>query len=59
MMNGDNYKYYNKYIIHKDEIILKWYESTKCCLENSYDNVIVGGYIVIFDDRGGWYFAKP
>lgn len=28
-----------------------WYESTKCCLENLYDNVIVGGYIVI-DDYG-------
>ena len=63
-----------------------WYESTKCCLENLYDNVIAGGYIIIddygsvigckkatdeflknknlnvkliFDDRGGCYFAKP
>ena len=63
-----------------------WYESTKCCLENLYDNVITGGYIIIddygsvigckkatdeflknknlnvkliFDDRGGCYFAKP
>lgn len=26
-----------------------WYESTKCCLENLYDHVIEGGYI-IFDD---------
>lgn len=44
---------------YKDEIGLisflridaDWYESTKCCLENLYDNVIVGGYIVI-DDYG-------
>jgi O-methyltransferase len=28
-----------------------WYESTKCCLENLYDNVITGGYIII-DDYG-------
>lgn len=28
-----------------------WYESTKCCLENLYDNVIAGGYIII-DDYG-------
>ena len=28
-----------------------WYESTKCCLENLYDNVVAGGYIVI-DDYG-------
>jgi len=27
------------------------YKSTKCCLENLYDNVVVGGYIVI-DDYG-------
>jgi len=26
-----------------------WYESTKCCLENLYDSVIVGGYILIDD----------
>lgn len=26
-----------------------WYESTKCCLENLYDNVISGGYIFIDD----------
>lgn len=26
-----------------------WYESTKCCLENLYDNVISGGYILIDD----------
>lgn len=26
-----------------------WYESTKCCLENLYDNVICGGYIIIDD----------
>lgn len=44
---------------HKDEIgaisLLRidadWYESTKRCLENLYDNVVVGGYIVI-DDYG-------
>jgi hypothetical protein len=26
-----------------------WYESTKCCLENLYDNVVDGGYIIIDD----------
>ncbi len=26
-----------------------WYESTKCCLENLYDNVTPGGYIYIDD----------
>jgi hypothetical protein len=26
-----------------------WYESTKCCLENLYDNVSVGGYVIIDD----------
>lgn len=44
---------------HKDEIggisLLRvdadWYESTKCCLENLYDNVIAGGYIIIDDYR--------
>ena len=44
---------------HKDKIgaisLLRidadWYESTKCCLENLYDNVVMGGYIVI-DDYG-------
>ncbi len=30
-----------------------WYESTKCCLENLYDNVVKGGYIII-DDYGCW-----
>ncbi len=34
-----------------------WYESTKCCLENLYDNVIVDGYIII-DDYGHWEGAK-
>lgn len=28
-----------------------WYESTKCCLENLYDNVVAGGHIYI-DDYG-------
>lgn len=28
-----------------------WYESTKCCLENLYDNVITGGHVII-DDYG-------
>jgi len=28
-----------------------WYESTKCCLEHLYDNVITGGYVFI-DDYG-------
>ena len=30
-----------------------WYESTKCCLDNLYDNVIREGYIVL-DDYGHW-----
>lgn len=30
-----------------------WYESTKCCLENLYSNVISGGYIII-DDYVFW-----
>ena len=34
-----------------------WYESTKCCLDNLYDNVIQGGYIVI-DDYGCWEGCK-
>lgn len=34
-----------------------WYESTKCCLDNLYDNVMSGGYIII-DDYGHWEGAK-
>lgn len=34
-----------------------WYDSTKCCLDNLYDNVIIGGYIII-DDYGHWEGAK-
>lgn len=34
-----------------------WYESTKCCLDNLYDKVIYGGYIVI-DDYGYWEGAR-
>ena len=34
-----------------------WYESTKCCLDNLYDNVISGGY-VIFDDYDFWEGCK-
>lgn len=30
-----------------------WYESTKCCLDNLYDNIISGGYIII-DDYNFW-----
>jgi hypothetical protein len=30
-----------------------WYESTKCCLDNLYDNVVSGGYVVE-DDYGHW-----
>jgi len=26
-----------------------WYESTKCCLENLYGNVVKGGYVIIDD----------
>ena len=34
-----------------------WYESTKCCLENLYDNVVEGGYVVL-DDYNHWQGAK-
>lgn len=34
-----------------------WYESTKCCLENLYDNVVPGGYIII-DDYCSCHGAK-
>ncbi|MDO8530224.1 MAG: TylF/MycF/NovP-related O-methyltransferase [bacterium] len=34
-----------------------WYESTKCCLENLYDNVTIGGYILI-DDYDYWEGCK-
>ena len=34
-----------------------WYESTKCCLENLYDNVIPGGYVII-DDYGTCFGAQ-
>jgi len=30
-----------------------WYESTKVCLDNLYDKVVSGGYIII-DDYGHW-----
>jgi len=44
---------------HKDEIrgisLLRidadWYESTKCCLDSLYNNVIAGGHIIIDDYR--------
>lgn len=26
-----------------------WYESTKCCLENLYENVVAGGFVIIDD----------
>jgi hypothetical protein len=34
-----------------------WYESVKCCLDNFYDNVAGGGYIVV-DDYGSCFGAK-
>jgi len=34
-----------------------WYESTKYCLDNLYDNVVSGGYIVI-DDYDCWEGCK-
>jgi hypothetical protein len=34
-----------------------WYESTKVCLENLYDQVSFGGYIII-DDYGHWEGCK-
>jgi hypothetical protein len=30
-----------------------WYDSTKCCLENLYDNVVAGGFVII-DDYLAW-----
>jgi len=30
-----------------------WYESTKCCLDNLYDLVTKGGYVIV-DDYGHW-----
>ncbi len=34
-----------------------WYESTRVCLENLYDNVVSGGFIII-DDYGWWEGCK-
>lgn len=34
-----------------------WYESTKCILENLYENVVSGGYVII-DDYGHWEGCK-
>ncbi|MBI2053763.1 MAG: class I SAM-dependent methyltransferase [Candidatus Staskawiczbacteria bacterium] len=34
-----------------------WYESTKCCFQNLYDNVVVKGYVII-DDYGYWEGAR-
>lgn len=34
-----------------------WYESTKVCLDNLYDDVIIGGYIIL-DDYGHWEGAR-
>jgi hypothetical protein len=34
-----------------------WYESTRVCLENLYDNVVSGG-IIILDDYGYWKGCK-
>lgn len=34
-----------------------WYESTKCALDNLYDNVVPGGYVLV-DDYGHWEGCK-
>jgi O-methyltransferase len=34
-----------------------WYESVKCCLENLYDLVVPGGYVII-DDYGSCFGAQ-
>jgi len=34
-----------------------WYESTKVCLEELYDQVVLGGYVII-DDYGAWAGCK-
>jgi hypothetical protein len=34
-----------------------WYESVKCCLNNLYDNVVSGGYVII-DDYGSCFGAR-
>ncbi|MBN2368649.1 class I SAM-dependent methyltransferase [Candidatus Woesearchaeota archaeon] len=34
-----------------------WYESEKCCLENLYDNVVKGGFVIL-DDYNTWAGSK-
>ena len=34
-----------------------WYDSTKCCLDNLFNNVVPGGYIIL-DDYGAWEGCK-
>ena len=34
-----------------------WYESTKCVLDNLYDNVVQRGYVIV-DDYGHWEGCK-
>ncbi|MDP3726503.1 MAG: TylF/MycF/NovP-related O-methyltransferase [bacterium] len=34
-----------------------WYESTKVCLEELYDQVVSGGYVIV-DDYGAWAGCK-
>jgi O-methyltransferase len=51
--------------VHRDRIgqiaLLRldgdWYESTLCCLNNCYDRVSPGGYIIV-DDYGSCYGCK-
>ena len=34
-----------------------WYESTRCCLENLYDQIVPSGYVIL-DDYGCWQGCK-
>ena len=34
-----------------------WYESTRCCLENLYDQIVPSGYVIL-DDYGCWEGCK-
>ncbi len=50
------------YVDHVSDIVVlridaDWYESVKCCLDNLYDYVVQGGYVII-DDYGTCFGAR-